>query len=56
MEHPLRSAVYTKQIKELIDQYKIKLIGSSYGADMWNKDKKNRYMKMLILYLQTWLL
>ena len=41
MEHPLRSAVYTKQIGELIDQYKIKLIGSSYGADMWNKDKKN---------------
>jgi sugar phosphate isomerase/epimerase len=41
MEHPLRSPVYTKQIKELIDQYKIKLIGSSYGADMWNKDKQN---------------
>ena len=42
MEHPLRSPVYTKQIKELIDQYKIKLIGSSYGADMWNKDKQNQ--------------
>jgi sugar phosphate isomerase/epimerase len=41
MEHPLRSTLYTKQIKELIDQYKIKLIGSSYGADMWNKDKQN---------------
>lgn len=41
MEHPLRSAVYTRQIKELIDQYKIKLIGSSYGADMWNKNKSN---------------
>jgi len=41
MEHPLRSPFYTKQIKELIDQYKIKLIGSSYGADMWNKDKQN---------------
>ena len=41
MEHPLRSTVYTKQIKELIEQYKIKLIGSSYGADMWNKDKQN---------------
>jgi len=41
MEHPLRSTVYTKQIGELIDKYKIKLIGSSYGADMWNKDKKN---------------
>jgi len=41
MEHPLRSKVYTGQIKELMDQYKIKLIGSSYGADMWNKDKSN---------------
>ena len=41
MEHPLRSILYTKQIKELIDQYKIKLIGSSYGADMWNKTKQN---------------
>ena len=41
MEHPLRSTIYTKQIGELIDQYKIKLIGSSYGADMWNKDKQN---------------
>ncbi len=41
MEHPLRSLLYTKQIKELIEQYKIKLIGSSYGADMWNKTKQN---------------
>ena len=39
MEQPLRSPVYTKQIRELIDQYKIKLIGSSYGGEMWNKDK-----------------
>jgi sugar phosphate isomerase/epimerase len=42
MEHPLRSTVYTKQIKELTDQYKIKLIGSSYGADIWNKEKQNQ--------------
>lgn len=41
MEQPLRSSVYTKQIKELMDQYKIKLIGSSYGADMWDKSKHN---------------
>jgi sugar phosphate isomerase/epimerase len=39
MEHPLRSTVYTKQIKELIDKYKIKLIGSSYSGDMWDKNK-----------------
>ncbi len=42
MEHPLRSTVYTKQIKELIDQYKIKLIGSSYTGQMWNKDLYNK--------------
>jgi len=42
MENPLRSTVYTKQIKELIEQYKIKLIGSSYSGDMWNKDKYNQ--------------
>ena len=42
MEHPLRSPVYTKQIRELMDKHKIKLIGSSYGADMWNKDKQNQ--------------
>jgi len=42
MEHPLRSMVYTKQIRELMDQHRIKLIGSSYGADMWNKDKQSQ--------------
>jgi sugar phosphate isomerase/epimerase len=38
----LRSDVYTKQIKELIDKYGIKLTGSSYGAAFWNKDKYNQ--------------
>jgi sugar phosphate isomerase/epimerase len=42
MEHPLRSNLYTKQIGELIDQYKIKLIGSSYGARFWDKDRFNQ--------------
>jgi len=42
MEHPLRSTVYTKQIKELIEQYKIRLIGSSYSGEMWDKDKQNQ--------------
>lgn len=41
MEQPLRSTVYTKQIKELTEQYKIKLTGSSYGADMWDKTRHN---------------
>ena len=41
MHQPLRSSVYTNQIGELIDQYKIRLIGSSYSGDMWNKNKHN---------------
>jgi sugar phosphate isomerase/epimerase len=41
MEHPLRSAIFTKQIKELIDKYSIKLIGSSYSGDFWDKEKQN---------------
>jgi sugar phosphate isomerase/epimerase len=42
MEQPLRSTVYTGQIKELIDKYKIKLTGSSWSGDMWDKDKFNK--------------
>jgi sugar phosphate isomerase/epimerase len=42
MEHPLRSTVYTRQIKELIDQYKIRLIGSSYSGEMWDEKKTNQ--------------
>jgi len=41
MEQPLRSTLYTKQIKELIEQHKIVLTGSSYGAQMWDKEKQN---------------
>ena len=39
---PLRSLVYTKQIGELIDKHKIKLIGSSYSAQMWDKNNFNQ--------------
>jgi sugar phosphate isomerase/epimerase len=42
MEHPLRSTLYTKQIKEFTDKYKIKLTGSSYSGEMWDKDKQNQ--------------
>jgi sugar phosphate isomerase/epimerase len=45
MEHPLRSTVYTKQIKELIEQYSIKLLGSSYSGDMWDKTKHNQIVE-----------
>lgn len=41
MEQPLRSKVYTAQIKEFIDKYKISLIGTSYGAAMWDKTRHN---------------
>lgn len=39
MEHPLRHSNYTKQIAELTEKYKIGLIGTSYGAQMWDKSK-----------------
>ena len=42
MQHPLRSPVYTNQIKELIEKYRIKLIGTSYSGEMWDKDKHNQ--------------
>ena len=44
MEKPLRSTEYTKQIKELIEKNRIKLLGTSYGADMWDKDKHNQIL------------
>lgn len=40
MEHPLRSKTYTNQIAELKEKYKIGLIGTSYGAQMWDKSKQ----------------
>lgn len=41
MHQTLRSSDYTKQVRELIDQHKIILIGSSYSAAFWDKDKQN---------------
>ncbi len=41
MEQPLRSLEYTKQIKEFIEKYEIALLGTSYGAQMWDKTKQN---------------
>lgn len=45
MEHPLRSTLYTGQIKELIEQHKIKLIGSSYSGEMWDIDRQNQIIE-----------
>lgn len=42
MEHPLRSEVYTKQIIELSEQHKVKLIGCSYTGQMWDKTRHNK--------------
>ncbi len=39
MEHPLRSESYSRQIGELIEKYRIGLIGTSYGGQMWDKSK-----------------
>ena len=39
MEHPLRKEETTKTIKELIDQHDLPLIGTSYGADFWDRSK-----------------
>jgi sugar phosphate isomerase/epimerase len=41
MEHPLRKPETVKLINELIDRHKIPLIGTSYGADMWDENKHN---------------
>lgn len=45
MEHPLRSEANTKIIRELIDQYQLPLIGSSYGAQMWDRSKYNEILE-----------
>lgn len=42
MDQPFRSAIYTRQIKEFTDQYKIKVIGTSFGGEMWNKAEHNK--------------
>ena len=41
MEHPLRNDATTKIIGELIEEYQLPLLGSSYGAQMWDKTKRN---------------
>ncbi len=51
MEKPLRSADYTKQIKELIEKHKIKLLGTSFGDDMWDKNKYNQIVEDVDLIL-----
>jgi len=53
MEQPLRSPVYTRQIKELIEKHKIKLLGSSYSGDMWDKTKHNQIIEDVDLIFEN---
>lgn len=53
MEKPLRSADYTRQIKELIEKHKIKLLGTSFGADMWDKTRHNQINEEVDLILSN---
>lgn len=37
MHHPLRSAESTRRIGKLKEKYDLPVIGTSYGADMWDR-------------------
>lgn len=45
MEHPLRKPETVKLIAELIDQHQIPLLGTSYGANMWDTSKHNEILE-----------
>lgn len=45
MEHPLRKNETTKIIAELIEQHQLPLIGTSYGADIWNRTKHSEILE-----------
>ncbi len=45
MEHPLRKKETTQLIGELIEQYQLPLLGTSYGAAMWDKSKHTEILE-----------
>jgi sugar phosphate isomerase/epimerase len=45
MEHPLRKEETTLLIAELIEQHQLPLLGTSYGADMWDKSKHSEILE-----------
>jgi sugar phosphate isomerase/epimerase len=45
MEHPLRKPEAVKLISELIDRNQIPLIGTSYGANLWDSSKHNEILE-----------
>jgi sugar phosphate isomerase/epimerase len=47
MEHPLRRLDKTSEIKALIEEHRLPLIGTSYGASFWDKQKTNEIVEDL---------
>lgn len=45
MENTLREPATIKIITELIEQFKIPVIGTSYGANMWDESKSNEILE-----------
>ena len=45
MENTLREPDTVRLIAELIEQYKISVIGTSYGANMWDESKNNEILE-----------
>jgi len=45
MEHPLRKEGTTLLIGELIEQHQLPLLGTSYGADMWDKSRHSEILE-----------
>lgn len=45
MHHPLRKEETTKIIADLIDQYQLPLIGTSYGDQMWDRSRHQKILE-----------
>jgi len=45
MHHPLRSSGSTERIGELKEKHDLPVIGTSYGADMWDREKHSEILE-----------
>lgn len=45
MHHPFRKAEATERIGALSETYKLPVIGTSYSADMWDRDQHNEILE-----------
>lgn len=45
MHHPLRSSESTARIEELSEEHGLPVIGTSYGADMWNREMHQQILE-----------